>query len=86
MPQPGDVRIARLAPAATPLGQLQRGRGEGFLAALSMRRSDARRLHGAERRAAERLQEAVAVDESRPQLMAERAIVGYQVDHDARAR
>ncbi|NOX31894.1 MAG: hypothetical protein GXP35_17895 [Actinobacteria bacterium] len=31
-----DIRITRLADAASVLGQLQRGRGEGFLAALEM--------------------------------------------------
>lgn len=33
---PVDIRITRLADAGSLLGQLQRGRGEGFLAALEM--------------------------------------------------
>lgn len=36
-----DIRITRLADAGTVLGQLQRGRGEGFLAAVEMAPTEA---------------------------------------------
>ncbi|MCP5066702.1 MAG: hypothetical protein GY946_09055, partial [bacterium] len=36
-----DIRITRLADAGSVLGQLQRGRGEGFLAALEMPSTEA---------------------------------------------
>ncbi len=54
--------------------------------AIEGERAKLAQLEGEERRAAERLTEAVALDASRPKLMAERTIVRSQLDQDARLR
>ncbi len=54
--------------------------------AIDQERTKLGALDGHELRATARLQDAVALDERRPELMAERAIVRYRLDQDARTR
>lgn len=53
---------------------------------MEQERSQLSRLDAKEGQAAERLQEAMKLDAGRPEMMAERALVRYQLDQDARLR